>query len=136
MKSQEFVIKCINSICKTFHTLYNLNWGGCCYMAYIIASFLEQNNIPFTIVFIDSDKSFNNFNDVDISVSHVSIKVKNTMLNYSKSYKKFKHSEFSNITSKDILKYYNKVSWCNIYSKAQNLFIKSVFNKMMNHAIY
>ena len=136
MKSPELVINHINSICNTFHELYNLNWGGCCYMAYIIADYLEKNNIPFNVVIIDDSNYFDDWDNITRSVSHVSIKVKDTLINYSEDYNSYFKSSFPSISSKDLLSYYNKVSWCTIYSKAENSFLKSLFNKMMKHAVY
>lgn len=133
MKSQQLVVKYICSICNTLDTLYYINDGGCCFLAYIIAKYLEEENISYKVLIID-DKPIGKFKELK-AVAHVCIVIKHDIINYDCSYDTMNKKYFNNITSNDLLNYYNKNNWCTLYNKAYNAFIELMFNKLIHHAV-
>ena len=132
MKSNQLVVKYISSICSTLDTLYYINDGGCCFLAYVIAKYLEQEDVPYKVLIID-DKPIGKFKELK-AVAHVCIVIKNDILNYNCDYDVMNKKYFTNITSNDLLNYYNKNNWCTLYNRAYNTFIELIFNKLMQHA--
>lgn len=43
------VVHKINKLCRDLDTTFNINKGGCCYLAYLIATLLEEKQIPYKI---------------------------------------------------------------------------------------
>lgn len=132
MKSKQLVVKYISSICSTLDTLYYINDGGCCFLAYVIAKYLEQEDISYKVLIIDN-KPIGKFKELK-AVAHVCIVIKNDILNYDCGYDVMNKKYFTNITSDDLLNYYNKNNWCTLYNRADNAFIELIFNKLMQHA--
>ena len=48
--SRKELFKQINRLCEELNFKYNINCGGCCYVAAVLAEQLELHNIPFEIV--------------------------------------------------------------------------------------
>lgn len=46
----------LNNLCEYLDHDYNINRGGCCYLAYIIAEYLERLDIKFDLVVYDNIK--------------------------------------------------------------------------------
>lgn len=40
----------INSLCREMDDRYSINYGGCCYVAAVIAENLKKFNIPFKVI--------------------------------------------------------------------------------------
>lgn len=47
------LLKEINKACAEFHKCYQLNFGGCCFAASVIAKYLEKLNIEYYLVVTD-----------------------------------------------------------------------------------
>lgn len=48
--NKKLLFKEINELCLKLDSEYNINNGGCCFVAACIAKQLERNNIPFTVI--------------------------------------------------------------------------------------
>ena len=67
MQNLESLSKAINGLCKYLDEMYDINCGGCCYLAYLIASNLEKLNIEYSLVVHDFFKK--NIEQVKITSS-------------------------------------------------------------------
>lgn len=47
------LVKELNSLCNDLQVKYNINYGGCCYLAYLISVELERFNIEYDLVIYD-----------------------------------------------------------------------------------
>lgn len=50
----ELLVKELNKVCSKLQDDYNINYGGCCYVAYIIKRHLDRLGIPSELVIVDS----------------------------------------------------------------------------------
>lgn len=126
-----YLLNNINTICTLFKKLYYVNNGGCCYLAYIIADYLEKRQINYSVLLYDSKTYYNLPTE---AVQHVAIKVGNTILNFDKVCSHDKVSDLTNIKAKDLLAYYKKCTcWNSLYNNANNRFLKSTFTKLLAH---
>lgn len=117
------LFKQVNKLCYNLDNKYNINCGGCCYVAACIAEQLELKGIPFKVI------------HYDLYGCHFAIKVSDRYLNRS-DYKKKEITEISNWTSKDLFRHYHKEDWNSTYKPKNNRTvknsIKSIFSKYEN----
>ena len=117
----------INKLCFELDCSYNINCGGCCYVAACLAEQLERVNIPFKIIHYDEWSC------------HYAIKVSDRYLNRC-DYEKREITEVLYENSEWLYDtYYNYDSWNSSYNRKWNLIvstkIKSLFNKYANSRI-
>lgn len=117
----------LNAICSCLDTIYSINEGGCCYMAYVLANLLEKDNISFRVL-VDNDGEDlpEYFGGLNESVAHVCIEVNGNVINDLEG---SRYTSYSYVTAKDILNYYETcLTWNSIYDRFRNKFIKYVTN--------
>ena len=117
------LFKQVNELCCNLDNKYNINCGGCCYVAACIAEQLELKGIPFKVI------------HYDLYSCHFAIKVSDRYLNRC-DYRKKEITEIPNWTSKDLFEYYRRGDWNWKYEPKNNRTvknsIKSVFSKYEN----
>ena len=69
------LVQDLNDLCCTLDDKYDINYGGCCYVAYIIAKHLDELNIPYTLV-VEED---------NIDLDEVNICLKNKIIDHPNS---------------------------------------------------
>jgi len=113
----------INNLCKELDNKYNINCGGCCFVAAVIAEQLEKHNIFYTLIHYDKYSC------------HYAIRVNDRILNRCDY--NFREIVFDEYLPSDTIffTYYNE-SWNKMYNKKWNLIvktkIKSIFKKYEN----
>ena len=121
--SRKELFKQLNRLCEELNYKYDINCGGCCYVAAVLAEQFELHNIPFTIV------------HYDLCGCHYAIKVSDRYINRDE-YKKKEIYEYLDWSSSDLFKVYNEGNWNKCYSKRHNSTVKKsivkVFNKYEN----
>lgn len=100
----EFVVTKLNYTAYELDRLYNINSGGCCYLAYKIAYWLEKYGIEYYFV-IQNDNPI--INDIG---KHYCLQVLPSKLYLNKS-PLYTHIKSIKRTSSQILDYYKKSSW-------------------------
>ena len=114
------LFKDLNCLCFELSECYDINNGGCCYVAAVIAEQLEKYNIPFKVGYAESP-------------THYAIKVCDRYINRDDF--KFKHIYEWN--SKYLYNEYKEGLWNDMYNKKNNLAvktkIKSLFSKYENN---
>ena len=50
----EYLVKEVNRICNKLQNKYDINYGGCCYVAYLIKKHLERLGISSELVIVDT----------------------------------------------------------------------------------
>lgn len=115
------LFKQLNELCEELDYKYDINRGGCCYVAYCLAEQLEIHNIPFKAVQYGLG-------------NHFSIKVSDRYLNRD-SYRKDEINCYLE-SSKELLDNYHHHTWNETYEPKYNgcvkKAIKAVFNKYEN----
>lgn len=114
------LFKSLNSLCCEMNKSYNINSGGCCFVAAVIAEQLEKYNIPFKVA-------------VAFSPTHYWIKVSGGYINRNK----YKVGCVENWNSSYLYDIYYIKEWNNYYNRKYNLIvktkIKSLFKKYENN---
>ena len=109
----EFVVTKLNYTAYELDRLYNINSGGCCYLAYKIAYWLEKYGIEYYFV-IQNDNPI--INDIG---KHYCLQVLPSKLYLNKS-PLYTHIKSIKRTSSQILDYYKKSSWSEKYDALNN----------------
>lgn len=126
-----YLLENVNAICTLFKKLYWVNDGGCCYLAYKIADYLEKNQIKYSVLLYDDHIYYELPTE---AVRHVAIKVNTTILNFDPICSCGNISTLTNIKAQELLAYYKKcVCWNSLYNTANNKFLKSIFAKLLSH---
>lgn len=116
------LFKQLNSLCSEMNESYNINWGGCCFTAAVIAEQLERFNIPFTVIHYDYHW-------------HIAIRVSDRIINRDGcEYRIISSDKF--ISSKELYDEYYGCDWNDYYNRKWNLIVKTriraLFNKYGN----
>lgn len=117
------LFKNLNKLCRDLDTKYNINCGGCCFVAAVIAEQLENHDIPFKVI------------HYDMWHCHYAIRVNDRIINRC-SYS-FKEIVFDDtMCSDELFSTYNNENWNDEYNTCNNNFvrseIKSLFEKYEN----
>ena len=117
------LFKKLNSLCIEMNNSYNINSGGCCFVAAVISEQLEKYNISFKIAYTSHP-------------THYAIKVSDRYINRDG----FKFDKLFGIyswNSEFLYETYQKEDWNDYYSKRWNLIVKtkieSLFKKYGNN---
>lgn len=136
LKKSEYstVIKNLDAICTCLDKIYHINNGGCCYISYIIADILHKEGIDYEVIVVPGEETDlpDNFDDITYSAYHVFIKVdindKDYLINSYECSTEDIAISYVDITPEQILAYYKRTTWNNLYNVAKNKFVKYVIN--------
>ena len=115
--SKKELFKQLNRLCEELNYKYNINCGGCCYVAAVLAEQLELHNIPFTVI------------HYDLCGCHYAIKVSDRYLNRD-DYKKKEIYEYLKWSSEKLYKVYYESDWNECYNKKHNPTVKKSIGKI------
>lgn len=121
----------LNKMFRMLDDVYDINHGGCCYVAYCIASLLKQSNINYSlVVFEDSEDDFEEVDGVDEleeSHSHYGILLKDTYeINMENDCIDNAMLIEHNPDPENILEHYHNAGWNDMYDSGKNEFIKEI----------
>lgn len=124
-------IKLLNSFLDYLNWRYDINSGGCCFVAYCVAKNLEDRHISFEVVInnertkekLTPDYCINN----SISANHVFIKCSEGFIN--KGNYSVKKNMFVKLSSSELYNYYKSSQWNTYYKKRNNRSINQLINK-------
>jgi hypothetical protein len=101
----------LNKLCLKLDEELNINSGGCCFVAAVIAEQLEIFNIPFEIIYYNCGGC------------HYAIKVSDRYINRGGYYKK-EIDRYSEISSSDeLFDIYNDNDWNETYNTLNNDYV-------------
>jgi hypothetical protein len=109
----------LNKLCLELDNKYNINNGGCCYVAACIAEQFEKFNIPFKIV------------HYDFTGCHYAIKVSDRYINRS-DYKKKEIFEILECDSEHMFYIYDNSCWNKMYKTKYNKVVYRKIEKLFN----
>ena len=126
------IANALNKLCAKLDDRYLINYGGCCFVAYILFKCLEEDGLKPKLLIFDYS-SFLDENDENYNFRnahfHYGIKLANEIINGSDEYNEENYEEeddpmdyvtIHNIKSCDIFKHYKDHSWNNTYDKRNN----------------
>lgn len=125
----------LNILCKELDLNYNINSGGCCYIAYLIASQLDRLKIRYNLVvysFCDFDQY--DFNQAILNnknwytCEHYCLSIcRNGFVNRGTGLYDNRYI-IRNVNSKHIKWIYKHGSWNDCYNISNNKIIKNIIN--------
>ena len=106
------LFKNLNQLCKDLDLKYDINSGGCCYVAAVIAEQLENYNISYKLI------------KYDVRGLHYAIRVNDRIINRCDyNFREIVKDEY--VHYEDIyFNYYNEY-WNRTYNKQWNLIVKT-----------
>lgn len=114
----------LNSFCNFLNDEYNINYGGCCYVAYCIAKLLSRDNIYFKLVVYEYYDLEEKFKDVSESHYHYAISLEDIIINECDCEDNDDLYRVDYIVkASEILSHYKKRSWNSNYDCSKNNFI-------------
>lgn len=122
---QRVISKKLDSFCKYLNSEYHINAGGCCYIAYILASLLKKDGFRYKLVIWSDDPINKTFTKIKTSNFHYGILLGGCFINGNRCHndRTLFETFYSRVKVTDILKHYNEKSWNNYYDRKQNSFI-------------
>jgi hypothetical protein len=121
--SRKELFKQLNQLCNNLNAIYEINCGGCCYVAACLAEQLELANIPFKVI---------HYNKCHC---HYAIKVSDRYINRD-DYRKTEITNILEISSKELFGIYYSQDWNHTYKTYNNSEvrrnIKEIFNNYEN----
>lgn len=139
----------LNELCKELHSKYEINSGGCCYVASVIAKYLDKFGIKYRLVISDTyRKNYSNIQK-ELTKKRVNKDLEDSVCGDACCYHYYIHImyagevnpmmknitefEFDNIDHSTISWIYSKGGWNSSYNVKNNSIInkliKSVFKK-------
>lgn len=145
MQNLETLSRSINNLCQYLDEIYDINYGGCCYLAYLLASKLEELNLSYSLVVYDCFKKnieqvrFTSCNKVMSRIPEYTITGKGTCDHYcilleksiylnNISYISGHEYIITGINSSSIKWIYKKGKWNSSYKRSKNRIIKSIID--------
>lgn len=123
----DFLAKKLNYIISELDKLYNINSGGCCYLAYRIAYWLELYNIDFLFV-IQSDLPIKD----DNVGNHYYIQLLPNSIAINKD-SKYQFTKSTRADSEQILKRYLESTWSKKYDKSNTCVVTKIIDKVFDY---
>lgn len=106
----------VNKLCREMDYSYNINCGGCCFVAACLAQNLEKLNIPFEIIHFG------------LNGCHYCVKINDRYLNRDE-YTKKEIVEVLNDSELLFERYYNS-NWNSMYKRRWNLIVSTRINSL------
>ena len=136
----EEILDKLNAFCKLLNNEYDINSGGCCYVAHLLARELEKRHIKYKFAAgvidtffrkgdtIQVRRNIKNGNRLDSNVSasvkdHLFIIVDGKPINQGIARR---YKSISYVNSNDILNAYNNNSWNDFYDHDKNIYISEL----------
>lgn len=135
LEVQRIVSKKLNEFCKYLDSEYDINCGGCCYIAYILASLLKKDGFRYKLIIWSDHPISKTFNKIKKSNTHYGILLGGCFINESGYHnnKYITETFYSKVKVTDILKHYNEKSWNNFYDKGNNPYILKVLTNFYDN---
>lgn len=126
----------LNKLCKKLDELFEINCGGCCYVAYCIAKLLEQFEINFKLVVFDNYYNLKDFTclcELPVAMNHFAITIDDVIdgdvINCDDEYFNYYSYNSYDVNSDEILKFYNEHNnWNRRYNPDNNNTIMITIN--------
>lgn len=122
---QEILADRLNKLCKFLDEEYDINSGGCCYIAYCLARLLSRDKFRFTVIIYEDYECEDKFSELDTSHYHYAIGVGNNVINDAdcEDDLEFVKNVYRNVKASEILNHYQARSWNKCYNANKNSFI-------------
>lgn len=119
----------LDRLCKFLDEVYDINCGGCCYVAACLAECLQKDNISYQVVVIECPEGIVKFSKIKKSCYHYFLSINNNDINGYEDIGDDEYDVFDNISSRSLFNHYKKCSWNSWYDSNKNKFIKKIIKQ-------
>lgn len=118
----------MDNVCELLDHIYDVNCGGCCYVAYCLAKLLQEDDIEYEVVVIsdscDDLLDCDLISDIPCSCTHYGISTIGGLINIndcdlSSNYVQY----FYDVNPEELKEHYENSDWNNCYNTNENEFI-------------
>lgn len=120
---QEILAERLNNLCKFLDEEYDINAGGCCYIAYCLAKLLSKDKFKFRVIVYEDYELKDKFSEISESHYHYAIGIGNYTINPTECDEDFCRNIYYNVRASEILNHYKNNSWNEYYNSTKNKFI-------------
>lgn len=121
---QEILTERLNKLCKFLDDEYDINAGGCCYIAYCLARLLSRDKFKFKVIIYEDYILEDRFSEVIGSYWHYAIGIGEYTINSCDcDDDNFCKNVYTGVKASEILTHYQNGSWNNCYNSRKNSFI-------------
>ena len=120
---QEILAERLNNLCKFLDEEYEINVGGCCYIAYCLARLLSKDKFKFSVIVYEDYELEDKFSEISEGHYHYAIGIGNYTINPAECDEDFCRNIYYNVRASEILDHYKNRSWNKCYNSAKNRFI-------------
>lgn len=130
--NQEIISDKLNKLASYLNDSYNINSGGCCFVSYIIANLLREDNFKYSIIVWSRYKLPKHFESLTEGNFHYAIKLGENIINGEDCHHDddLYEREYTDINARDILNHYKYVldmrDWNECYDTHLNPFIRKI----------
>lgn len=112
----------LNNLCRFLDDTYDINNGGCCYIAYCFARLLSRDKFKFKVVVYENYRLGKRFDIVKRnSHYHYAISIGDYIINEID--KTLFRQEYTGVKASELLVHYQNNSWNSKYNIQKNQFI-------------
>lgn len=133
-KVRRILAKRLNFFFELLDSEYHINGGGCCFVAYCIATKLKEDKLFYKVHVEDNylNLSRYSFNSLPDSNNHYSIKLGNYEINPMSGEREYHHN-YKNVSPEEILDHYNKYEWNDYYDERLNNYLYKKISDMYEY---
>lgn len=118
----------LNDLCIFLNNTFAINFGGCCFVASVIAHCLEQDELEYKVGVCDCEDDFEDFYDIGCnSQNHYFIILDDNPINDDDE---DSYQIFENVSSEDLLEHYLECWWNPTYHRSDNDFIEHLIKEL------
>ena len=122
---QEILAERLNKLCRFLDEEYDVNCGGCCYIAYCLARLLSRDEFKFKVIIYEDYELEEKFSEVARSHYHYAISIGKYTINAADcdDDDSFCRNVYTGVKASELLSHYQKCSWNDCYNTQKNQFI-------------
>ena len=122
---QEILAERLDKLCKFLDDEYDINAGGCCYVAYCLAKLLSKDQFDFKVIIYEEYELGDKFSKVFDNHYHYAIDIGNYIINSAEcdEDESLYKNTYYNVKASEILDHYKNHSWNDYYNSSKNRFI-------------
>jgi hypothetical protein len=119
----------LDKLCKFLDELYDINCGGCCYVAACLAECLQKDNISYQVIILECPDDIIKFSELKKSCLHYFLSINNVDINGYDDVGDDEYKIFNNISYRSLFNHYKKCIWNDFYDSEKNKFIKKIIKQ-------
>ena len=119
----------LDKLCKFLDELYDINCGGCCYVAACLAECLQKDNISYQVVVLECPEDIVKFSKIQRSCCHYFLSINNNDINGYNEVEDYEYQVFDNVSYRSLFNHYKKCGWNTFYNREKNKFIKNIIKR-------